>query len=102
MVSGMGPERGQKLRNQPVEPAIYSDYEDYLGYEIRTEVLGPVASNPGDPADQSIHYHASLAIFHNHKEVDGSREHLRTKFINKDEAQEHVLTRGREVIKQFF
>lgn len=90
------------MSGRPVEPAIYSDYDVYMGYEIRTEVFGPVMSNPEDPIDLSIHYRASLAIFHQNQEVEGSREHMRLKFLTKEDAQQEAMKRGKDLIRQRF
>ena len=90
------------MSDSPVEPTIYSDYDVYMGYEIRTEVFGPVMTNPDDPTDLSIHYRASLAIFHQHKEIDGSREYMRLKFLTKEEAQQEAMTRGKDLVRRRF
>lgn len=90
------------MSSRPVEPSIYSDHDVYMGYEIRTEVLGPVMSNPDDRIDLSIHYRASLAVFHHHKEVDGSREYMRLKFLTKEDAQQEAMKRGKDLVRKLF
>lgn len=82
------------------EPSCFPDYEDYLGYEIRIEVFGPIKTDPLNPNDNSTHYVARLGVFYKGEEVPGTEEALKVKFPTKDEATKKAFERGRIIVGQ--
>ena len=83
------------------QPQSVSSSEEYLGYQIRTRVVGPLKSNPSQAADHAFHYRATLAVFYKGDLVDGSREDLKTDFADEAAAEEGALRRGRELVGQY-
>ncbi|MEE5162217.1 hypothetical protein V2J73_02950 [Pseudomonas alliivorans] len=74
--------------------------EDYLDYEVRVKVFGPVKTNPRDERCEMAHYLGTVAIFQNNAEIPGTRDHLQGQYPDMYLAENAALARGRELVNR--
>ena len=82
------------------EPQSISDAESYMGYEIAYRIIGPIATNPSNPADTASHFKASVTLFHEGQQVDGTLEHLQDYYEDAEAAKNAALAQGRILVGQ--
>lgn len=74
--------------------------EEYLEYEIRVKVFGPVKTNPEEEHCQMAHHVATVAIFQDNAEIPGTRDHLQGQYADMHLAWNAGLAKGRELVKR--
>ncbi|KMY04297.1 hypothetical protein V476_25530 [Pseudomonas syringae KCTC 12500] len=74
--------------------------EDYLDYEIRVKVFGPVKTNPRDDRCQMAHYLGAVAVFQGDAEIPGTLDHLQGQYADMYLAENAALARGRELVNR--
>ncbi|MEX5529335.1 hypothetical protein [Pseudomonas syringae] len=74
--------------------------EEYLDYEIRAKVFGPVKTNPRDDRCQMAHYVGTVAIFQDNAEIPGTLDHLQGQYADMYFAENAALARGRELVNR--
>lgn len=78
----------------------YCNDENYLDYEIRTRVFGPVKTNPLDASCEMAHYLATVTVFQGESEVDGARTALQGQYPDRYLAENSAFARGRETVNR--
>ena len=81
-------------------PQSISASEPYLGYDIAYRLIGPIDSNPHDPSDSATHFRASVTLFYQGQQVEGTLEHLHENFVDADAAKAAALSKGRVIVGQ--